>query len=133
MRAVWAAKRTYMTYRTYRSRTTDHCPPDDPARFPLQSFSRQLILADVSLHLLTQLLDAAVEGIFAFDRNSRFTVWNKGMEDITGLRRTNVIGRNAFELFPSLIKTGEDSFFHGALTGERAICRRSSVSTVASA
>jgi PAS domain S-box-containing protein len=90
-------------------------------------------LADVSLHLLTQLLDAAVEGIFAFDRNSRFTVWNKGMEELTGLRRTNVIGRNALELFPSLIKTGEDSFFHGALTGERAICRRSSLSTVASA
>jgi hypothetical protein len=90
-------------------------------------------LADVSLHLLTQLLDAAVEGIFAFDRNSRFTVWNKGMEEITGLRRTNVIGRNALELFPSLIKTGEDSFFHGALTGERAICGRSSLSSVASA
>ena len=90
-------------------------------------------MADLSLHLLTQLLDAAVEGIFAFDRDSRFTAWNKGMEEITGLNSENVIGRRALELFPSLRKTGEDSFFHRALTGERAICRKSSLSSVASA
>jgi PAS domain S-box-containing protein len=84
-------------------------------------------LADLSLHLLNQLLDAAVDGIFAFDRDTRFTVWNKAMEDVTGLSGTDVIGRRALELFPSLIKTGEDSFFHSALTGERAICRKSSL------
>jgi PAS domain S-box-containing protein len=88
-------------------------------------------LADVSLHFLNQLLDAAVEGIFAFDPDSRFTLWNKGMEEITGILRSNVIGRRAQELFPALSKTGEDSYLHGALIGERSVCRKSSLSAAA--
>jgi len=68
----------------------------------------------------TQLLDAGVEGILAFDRDCRYLAWNKGMERIAGLKRADVIGKCAFEVFPFLKETGEDKCFRAALAGETA-------------
>lgn len=68
--------------------------------------------------LLTQLLDASVEGLLAFDRECRYIAWNQGMERIAGLKREDVLGKCAFDLFPFLKETGEDQYFHAALAGE---------------
>jgi PAS domain S-box-containing protein len=68
--------------------------------------------------LLTQLLDASVEGILAFDRECRYTAWNRAMERISGLKREDVIGKCAFDVFPFLKETGEDKYFYAALAGE---------------
>jgi PAS domain S-box-containing protein len=68
--------------------------------------------------LLMQLLDAGVEGLLAFDRDCRYTVWNKAMELVTGLSREEVLGRSAFDLFPFLKETGEDKCYYSALAGE---------------
>jgi PAS domain S-box-containing protein len=68
--------------------------------------------------LLTQILDASVDGILAFDRDCRYTVWNRTMERISGMRREDVIGKCAFEVFPFLKETGEDQCLHAALAGE---------------
>ena len=65
-----------------------------------------------------QLLNAGVEGILAFDRECRYTVWNKAMERVTGLNREDVLGRSAFDLFPFLKETGEDKCYYLALAGE---------------
>ena len=54
------------------------------------------------------LLEANVDGILAFDRECRYTTWNRAMERISGLKREDVVGKNAFELFPCLKETGED-------------------------
>ncbi|HEV7799405.1 MAG TPA: PAS domain S-box protein [Pyrinomonadaceae bacterium] len=70
--------------------------------------------------LLTQLLDAGIEGILAFDRDCRYTAWNRGMERITGLSRSAVLGKSAFDVFPFLKETGEDKCFYAALAGEHA-------------
>lgn len=51
------------------------------------------------------------------------------MEEITGLNRSNVIGHSATKVFPGLIESGEDSYFHGALNGEKSVCRKSSFSS----
>ena len=67
-----------------------------------------------------QLLDASVEGILAFDRDCRYTAWNKAMERITGLMRADILGRCAFDVFPFLKDTGEDKCFRAALAGEIA-------------
>jgi PAS domain S-box-containing protein len=67
---------------------------------------------------LRQLLDASVEGILAFDRDCRYTAWNRVMERISGMRSEDVIGQSAFDVFPFLKKTGEDKCFHAALAGE---------------
>ncbi|HEY3040127.1 MAG TPA: PAS domain S-box protein [Pyrinomonadaceae bacterium] len=69
---------------------------------------------------LTQLLDAAVEGILAFDRDCRYIAWSKGMERIAGLKREDVLGKIAFDVFPFLKETGEDKYFQAALKGETA-------------
>ncbi|HLO00101.1 MAG TPA: PAS domain S-box protein [Pyrinomonadaceae bacterium] len=68
----------------------------------------------------TQLIDAGVEGILAFDRECRYIAWNKGMERISGLKREDVLGKSAFEVFPFLRESGEDKLFYAALAGETA-------------
>lgn len=67
-----------------------------------------------------QLLDASVEGILAFDRDCRYTAWNKAMERIAGLTRADVLGKCAFDVFPFLKETGEDKCLLAALAGELA-------------
>jgi len=78
-------------------------------------------LADKQLHrereFTERLIDSTVEGIFAFDRQCRYTVWNRAMERIFGIRREQAVGRKAFDLLPSLKETGEDRFFLDALEG----------------
>ncbi|MGH9930363.1 MAG: hybrid sensor histidine kinase/response regulator [Pyrinomonadaceae bacterium] len=69
---------------------------------------------------LTELLDASVEGILAFDRECRYLAWNKAMERIAGFKREDVLGKCAFDLFPFLKESGEDKCFHAALAGESA-------------
>lgn len=71
--------------------------------------------------LLTSLLDASVDGILAFDRDCRYTAWNVAMERLSGLRKEEVLGRCAFDLFPFLKATGEDQFFFDALTGRTVV------------
>lgn len=67
------------------------------------------------------LLEANVDGIIAFDRDFRYTTWNRAMERISGVKREDVLGRNAFELFPCLQETGEDKFYLDALAGRSVV------------
>lgn len=63
------------------------------------------------------LIASSVDGILAFDREFRYTVWNPAMERITGMSKDEVLGRRAFDLFPFLNVIGEDRFFAAALAG----------------
>ena len=67
------------------------------------------------------LLEANVDGIIAFDRDFRYTTWNRAMERISGVKREDVLGRCAFELFPCLQETGEDKFYREALAGRSVV------------
>ena len=67
---------------------------------------------------LSQLLDACVEGVLAFDPDYRYIAWNKAMERISGLKREEVLGKCAFDLFPFIKETGEDKCLRAALAGE---------------
>jgi len=79
---------------------------DEP--FPKELFSKRL-------------LDASVDGIVAFDRDCRYTAWNRAMEHISGKKSADVLGRNAFEVFPFLKDTGEDKCFYEALAGKSSV------------
>jgi PAS domain S-box-containing protein len=68
-----------------------------------------------------QLLDASPDGVLAFDREFRYTAWNRAMERISGLPREQVLGRVAFEVFPFLEETGEDRYFREALAGRGGV------------
>jgi PAS domain S-box-containing protein len=67
------------------------------------------------------LLEANVDGIIAFDRDCRYTTWNRAMERISGVKRENVLGKCAFEMFPCLKETGEDQYYREALAGRSAV------------
>jgi PAS domain S-box-containing protein len=71
--------------------------------------------------LLTRIVDASVDGIFAFDPECHITAWNQAMERISGLTRTEVLGKSVFEVFPFLGETGEGESFMKALSGKEAV------------
>lgn len=69
------------------------------------------------------LINSSVEGIFAFDRDACYTVWNPGMERISGLTQAQIIGKCAWEVFPFLKKVGEDKLMQATLSGRTVIAK----------
>src|SRR5690242_10425342 len=67
------------------------------------------------------LLEANVDGIIAFDRDCRYTTWNRAMERISGVKREDVLGQHAFELFPCLHETGDENYYREALAGRSVV------------
>jgi PAS domain S-box-containing protein len=64
------------------------------------------------------LINSSFDGIMAYDREYQFTIWNLGMERMFGVKRKDVIGKNAFDLFPFLKDAGEDQIFQDTLSGK---------------
>ncbi|MCX6353616.1 MAG: PAS domain S-box protein [Candidatus Aureabacteria bacterium] len=69
------------------------------------------------------LVSSSIDGIVAFDREMRYTVWNPGMENITGLSKDKTIGRRSLDIFPFLKESGVDKYFHDVLSGESVVAR----------
>jgi PAS domain S-box-containing protein len=70
--------------------------------------------------LLQCVISDAREGIVAFDRELRYTLWNGFMEDLTGISPKRVLGKRASEMFPLFNVIGADHLIERALTGETA-------------
>jgi len=64
------------------------------------------------------LLSSVEEGIVVYDRELRYRVWNRFMEELTGLSAGEVLGKPALELFPHLRAEGVDLLLRRALAGE---------------
>jgi PAS domain S-box-containing protein len=75
------------------------------------------------MDLFNLLVEQNPDGVIAFDRDFRYTMWNPVMAQISGFSREQVIGQNAFEIFPFLREIGEDRCFDAVLRGEVAISR----------
>jgi PAS domain S-box-containing protein len=67
------------------------------------------------------LLEANVDGILAFDGDCRFTTWNRAMERISGVKRDDVLGKRASEVFPCLQETGDEKYYFEALAGRSVV------------
>ncbi|HKP84026.1 MAG TPA: PAS domain S-box protein [Pyrinomonadaceae bacterium] len=67
------------------------------------------------------LLESNLDGILAFDREFRYTTWNRAMERISGVKREDVLGKCAFDLFSCLQETGEDQYYREALAGRSVV------------
>jgi diguanylate cyclase (GGDEF)-like protein/PAS domain S-box-containing protein len=81
--------------------------------------SQELLQANSHMRVVFErIINSTVDGIFAFDRDCRYTVWNPGMEQISGVKSDKVIGKPIFEVFPSIKKTGEDDLVRKALEGK---------------
>jgi PAS domain S-box-containing protein len=81
----------------------------------------ELLLEKESPTLLKRLLDASVDGLFAFDRDCRIIAWNRAMQRISGLSSEEVWGRKADEVFPFLKTSGPESCLLAALAGTQSV------------
>jgi diguanylate cyclase (GGDEF)-like protein/PAS domain S-box-containing protein len=71
-----------------------------------------------SEHFTRAIISSVRQGIIVFDRNLRYQVWNRFMEEITGLSADKVLGTEALEQFPHLREHGADVLLRRALAGE---------------
>jgi PAS domain S-box-containing protein len=78
-------------------------------------------LENNSTQLLQQLIDASVDGMFAFDRDCRLIAWNRAMQRITGLDQHEVLGRRVVEVFPFLRDSGNEPCFTTVLEGKETV------------
>jgi PAS domain S-box-containing protein len=78
-------------------------------------------LENESPSLLTRLLDASVDGLFAFDRDCRIIAWNRAMQRITGRSREEVLGQRADEIFPFLRDASGESCLSDAFAGKESV------------
>ncbi|HUK58401.1 MAG TPA: PAS domain S-box protein [Stellaceae bacterium] len=66
------------------------------------------------------LIKSTTEGILVFDRAFEITLWNPGIEAITGIAPDLALGRRAFEVLPFIAGTPCELAMRGALEGQEA-------------
>lgn len=64
------------------------------------------------------LAESSQDGILAYDKDIRYTFWNKAMEQITGVTGKEVLGKSPFEIFPFLEKVGEGDSYRETIKGK---------------
>lgn len=69
------------------------------------------------------LMNNSVDGILAYDDKCRCTIWNPGMEHISGIGREQALGKCVFDVFPFLRRAEENKYFYEALAGRTVIAR----------
>ncbi len=91
---------------------------------------RLIVLRDISEHKRTEnalrdaeqfnkaIIASAGEGIIVYDRALRYVVWNRFMEELTGVSADQALGQCALDLFPHLREQGVDILLNRALAGE---------------
>lgn len=57
-------------------------------------------------------------GLIAHDLDLKITLWNQAMEEISGYKAEEVLGKVPYEVFPHLTEQGLDELHKGALEGQ---------------
>jgi diguanylate cyclase (GGDEF)-like protein/PAS domain S-box-containing protein len=83
----------------------------------ISAFRAERALRDSHL-FASEIISGAAEGIVVYDRELRYLVWNRFMEEMTGLPAAAVLGKRAPDLFPHLREQGIDVLLQRALSGE---------------
>ncbi|HJQ21516.1 MAG TPA: PAS domain S-box protein [Gemmatimonadaceae bacterium] len=68
--------------------------------------------------LTATLLDSIEQGVVVYDLGFRYQIFNRYMERLSGMKADEVVGRDAFELFPHLKVNGVDKLLNRAIKGE---------------
>jgi diguanylate cyclase (GGDEF)-like protein/PAS domain S-box-containing protein len=77
----------------------------------------ELLLME-SEHFTRTIITSVQQGIIVYDRELRYQVWNRFMEEITGLPADRVIGTASVDLLPQLREHGVEALLQRALAGE---------------
>lgn len=81
--------------------------------------SRELLDAHSDMRSLFEcIINSSKDGILAFDLDRRTMAWNPGMESLTGLSQSAVLGKGVAELWPLMLGNGADRIFQAVLEGE---------------
>jgi PAS domain S-box-containing protein len=72
----------------------------------------------VNASLAGAVLESSLDGFAVMDREGRYLLWNRAMERFAGKKAEEVLGRNAFEVFPFLRDHGLDVAVERVLRGE---------------
>jgi PAS domain S-box-containing protein len=75
-----------------------------------------------SSQLNKQLIASVHEGIVVYDRDFRYVLFNPYMEEATGLKSEEVMGKHPWELFPFLREIGMEEWLPNVLAGEMVTC-----------
>ena len=71
-----------------------------------------------SLEFNQEIINGATEGIIVLNDRFEYIVWNPFMENLTGMRAEELMGKCAFDIFPHLREREVDVIFKRALAGE---------------
>ena len=71
-----------------------------------------------SEHFTRTIISSVQQGIIVHDRDLKYRVWNRFMEEMTGIPAADAIGRDAFDVFPHFRAHGIDVLLDRALSGE---------------
>ncbi len=64
------------------------------------------------------LITSSPLGVIAFDKECRYALWNPSVEEMCGIKKEEVLGRRAFDIFTFLEATGEDRYYRETLAGK---------------
>ena len=81
--------------------------------------NRALRALEHSENFTRTIISSVGEGILVFDRDLRYQIWNHVMEELTGLSASEVLGRHATDVFPSIGEHGTDLLHKRALLGHQ--------------
>ncbi|HEX9160423.1 MAG TPA: EAL domain-containing protein [Thermoanaerobaculia bacterium] len=65
-----------------------------------------------------EIIENAGEGIVVYDSQLRYLLWNRFMEDLTGVPAEDVIGKHAMDLFPHIREQHVDDLLRRAMEGQ---------------
>jgi PAS domain S-box-containing protein len=68
--------------------------------------------------VLSWMQDLAPQGIVVTDRSLTVIAWNQWLEERSGKRAKEVLGRNLLELYPDLKSRGLDNYYNDVLAGQ---------------
>jgi diguanylate cyclase (GGDEF)-like protein/PAS domain S-box-containing protein len=90
--------------------------PERDSREPETAGTPETVRHDSDL--ATDIMSNAAEGVVVYDREMRCQVWNRFMEDLTGLRAEQVLGKRAGDFFPLIGEQPIDEVLARVLRGE---------------
>jgi PAS domain S-box-containing protein len=68
-----------------------------------------------------KLIHSSMDGILAFDKEGRYTVWNPALERIFGINESQRLGKKATDLCPFFQQTGGKNCYTKALAGKGVV------------
>ena len=95
----------------------------------LELMSKELLEANSDMRAaFERVITSSIDSMFSCDVAFNITVWNPGMELITGVAREDAVDRQLLDVFPRLEDTGDHDALREALAEDTTIATESSYS-----